>query len=226
MKPIDLPVTGSSTGVDFNDFNWVTNGWIADNGIAALKVCDGATVNIPITPFANDFKTLGQTIEFDFSIEDSIDDNAVVCSCMSGDRGFQIKSKEAVYKTNEIEVITKFKDRERIRISFVVEGSGLNRMIYTYVDGVVSGLNQYTTNDIFTQQTPVSITLGSTGCTIKLYSIRIYNRGLKINEVVDNFIYDLTDITRKLDHSMLLFHKILQMLVLLHLHSQLEVVYK
>ena len=185
--------------VDFNDFNWVTNGWIADNGIAALKVCDGATVNIPITPFANDFKTLGQTIEFDFSIEDSINDNAVVCSCMSGDRGFQIKSKEAVYKTNEIEVITKFKDKERIRISFVVEGSGLNRMIYTYVDGIVSGLNQYTTNDIFTQQTPVSITLGSTECTIKLYSIRIYNRGLKINEVVDNFIYDLTDITRKLD---------------------------
>ena len=185
--------------VDFNDFNWVTNGWIADNGIAALKVCDGATVNIPITPFANDFKTLGQTIEFDFSIEDSINDNAIVCSCMSGDRGFQIKSKEAVYKTNEIEVITKFKDKERIRISFVVEGSGLNRMIYTYVDGIVSGLNQYTTNDIFTQQTPVSITLGSTECTIKLYSIRIYNRGLKINEVVDNFIYDLTDITRKLD---------------------------
>ena len=185
--------------VDFNDFNWVTNGWIADDGIAALKVCDGATVNIPITPFANDFKTLGQTIEFDFSIEDSINDNAVVCSCMSGDRGFQIKSKEAVYKTNEIEVITKFKDKERIRISFVVEGSGLNRMIYTYVDGIVSGLNQYTTNDIFTQQTPVSITLGSTECTIKLYSIRIYNRGLKINEVVDNFIYDLTDITRKLD---------------------------
>ena len=185
--------------VDFNNFNWVTNGWIADNGIAALKVCDGATVNIPITPFANDFKTLGQTIEFDFSIEDSINDNAIVCSCMSGDRGFQIKSKEAVYKTNEIEVITKFKDKERIRISFVVEGSGLNRMIYTYVDGVVSGLNQYTTNDIFTQQTPVSITLGSTECTIKLYSIRIYNRGLKINEVVDNFIYDLTDITRKLD---------------------------
>lgn len=185
--------------VDFNDFNWITNGWIADNGIAALKVCDGATVDIPITPFANDFKTLGQTIEFDFSIEDSINDNAIVCSCMSGDRGFQIKSKEAVYKTNEIEVITKFKDKERIRISFVVEGSGLNRMIYTYVDGVVSGLNQYTTNDIFTQQTPVSITLGSTECTIKLYSIRIYNRGLKINEVVDNFIYDLTDITRKLD---------------------------
>lgn len=185
--------------VDFNDFNWVTNGWIADNGIAALKVCDGATVDIPITPFANDFKTLGQTIEFDFSIEDSINDNAIVCSCMSGDRGFQIKSKEAVYKTNEIEVITKFKDKERIRISFVVEGSGLNRMIYTYVDGIVSGLNQYTTNDIFTQQTPVSITLGSTECTIKLYSIRIYNRGLKINEVVDNFIYDLTDITRKLD---------------------------
>ena len=205
--------------VDFNDFNWVTNGWIADNGIAALKVCDGATVNIPITPFANDFKTLGQTIEFDFSIEDSINDNAIVCSCMSGNRGFRINSKQAVYKTNEIEVITKFKDKERIRISFVVEGSGLNRMIYTYVDGVVSGLNQYTTNDIFTQQTPVSITLGSTECTIKLYSIRIYNRGLKINEVVDNFIYDLTDITRKLDlysknnvfdsHDQIIYNKIL-----------------
>ena len=185
--------------VDFNDFNWVTNGWIADNGIAALKVCDGATVNIPITPFANDFKTLGQTIEFDFSIEDSINDNAIVCSCMSGNRGFRISSKQAVYKTNEIEVVTKFKDKERIRISFVVEGSGLNSMIYTYIDGVVSGLNQYTSSDIFTQPNPVSITLGSTECTIKLYSIRIYNRSLKINEVVDNFIYDLTDITRKLD---------------------------
>ena len=208
-----------SYNVDFNDFNWITNGWIADNGITALKICDCATVNIPITPFANDFKTLGQTIEFDFSIEDSINDNAIVCSCMSGNRGFLISSKQAVYKTNEIEVITKFKDKERIRISFVVEGSGLNRMIYTYVDGVVSGLNQYTTNDIFTQQTPVSITLGSTECTIKLYSIRIYNRGLKINEVVDNFIYDLTDITRKLDlyyknnvfdsHDQIIYNKIL-----------------
>ena len=185
--------------VAFNDFNWITNGWIADNGVTALKICDGATVDIPITPFANDFKTLGKTIEFDFSVEDSINDNAIVCSCMSGDRGFQIKSKEAIYKTNEIEVDTKFKDKERIRVSFVVEGSGLNSMIYTYIDGIVSGLNQYTSSDIFTQPNPVSISLGSTECTIKLYSIRIYNRSLKINEVVDNFIYDLTDITRKLD---------------------------
>ena len=185
--------------VAFNDFNWITNGWIADNGVTALKICDGATVDIPITPFANDFKTLGKTIEFDFSVEDSINDNAIVCSCMSGDRGFQIKSKEAIYKTNEIEVDTKFKDKERIRISFVVEGSGLNSMIYTYIDGVVSGLNRYTSSDIFTQSNPVSISLGSSECTIKLYSIRVYNRSLKIDEVVDNFIYDLTDITRKLD---------------------------
>lgn len=208
-----------SYSVQFNGFNWTTNGWIADDGLPALKICDGASVIIPVFPFAEDFKILGKTIEIEFSIEDSINVNSQVCNCMANGRGFQISSKEAVYKTNEIEIKTKFKDKERIRLSFVVEGSGQNRMIYTYIDGVVSGLKQYTTSDIFTQQNPAAISLGSTECTIKLYSLRIYNRGLKAREVVNNFIYDLTDISRKLDlytknnvfdtHDQLLYNKLI-----------------
>ena len=181
-----------------NDFNYVSNGWIEDkDGAMALTIKEGASVEIGITPFAEDYKLLGKTIEIEFSISDILDYEDVVISCYESNIGFYITPIKAVYQTSEVSIQTKFKEDERMRLSFVVEGTNENRIMYTYLDGIISGLTQYSITDIFKQKNPVNITMGSDKCTLRVYNIRIYDRKLSDIEILNNFMYDLSDLEIK-----------------------------
>ena len=46
-----------------------------------------------------------------------------------------------------------------VRVSFVIESGNDNKLIKTYVNGVLSGIAQYDNSDNFQQGTPVGITL-------------------------------------------------------------------
>ena len=177
-----------------NGFNFVTNGWINN----ALKISNGASVVIPLKIFKNDFRTNGKTIEIEFSTSNILDYNTIVASCMSGDRGFSISAQSAVFKSEQSAVNVKFKEDEHIRLGFVIENKSSNRLIYTYLNGIISGITQYPEDDDFSQITPVNITLGSNGCDLDVYNIRVYDTSLTHYDMLNNFIADTADISRKL----------------------------
>ncbi|MCD8134624.1 MAG: CotH kinase family protein [Parabacteroides gordonii] len=72
-------------------------------------------------------------------------------------------------------------------------------MIYIYINGVMSGVAQYPTDDNFQQATPVDILIGSNDCTIDLYNIRIYDNNLTEYQMLDNFIADIDDYDKKVE---------------------------
>jgi len=180
-------------------FNWATNGWIADNnGNVALRVQGDARVEIPIKVFAQDIRQNGKTIEFEFSTSNVVNYDTPIISCWDNGKGFRITAQEALFVSTQTQVDARFKEEERIRVSFVVSEIAENRLIHTYINGVASGSIQYPTTDSFAQVTPAGISIGSNDATVDIYNIRVYNNNLNRYQLLDNFIADMDDVDKKL----------------------------
>ena len=184
----------------FTGFNFTSDGWQLDKDKnTVLRVAGDARLTIPYKAFAQDFRTSGKTIELEFSTRDVMDYDAVVVSCMSGNRGIELTAQKALLKSEQSEISTQYKEDEHVRISFAVEKRAENRLIYCYINGVMSGTVQYPVDDDFAQVTPVDISIGSNDCTIDLYCIRVYDNDLTRHQLLNNWIADTQDVDEMLD---------------------------
>ena len=182
---------GNNIAATFTDFNFASDGWQKDkDNISVLRVAGDARLTIPLKIFEKDFRTTGKTIEFEFSTSEVMDYDAVILSCMSGNRGVQLTAQKATLKSEQSEIFTQYKEDEHVRIAFVVEKRSENRLIYVYINGNMSGSIQYPTDDDFSQQSPVDISIGSNDCVINLYCIRVYDNDLTRHQMLDNWIAD------------------------------------
>ncbi len=186
-------------------FNFVSDGWMQDgDGVTVLRVNGGARVEIPYQPFAQDFRSTGKTIELEFASRNILNYDAVLISCMSGGRGFELTAQRAMLKSEQSEIDSQYKEDEHIRIAFVAEKRAENRLLMIYINGILSGVVQYPEDDDFSQQTPVNITIGSNDCTTDIYCIRVYDNGLTRYQVLGNWIADTQDIEtllRRYEHN-------------------------
>lgn len=172
-------------------FNYTSDGWKNDDeGITVLRVSGDARVIIPYKPFATDFRTTGKTIEIEFATRNIMNYDSVIMSCMSGDRGFTLTPQKATLKSEQSEIFTQYKEDEHVRIAFTVEKRAENRLIYCYINGIMSGVLQYPTDDDFAQANPVNISIGSNDCTMDIYCIRIYDNDLTRHQILNNWIAD------------------------------------
>ena len=195
------PDTWTNNGVSaaLAGFNFVTNGWIADKeGIVSLKVSGDARVTIPMKIFGEDFRATGKTIEFELSTTDVVDYNAIVASCMNGGRGIEITAQDASLRSEQSFINRRFKENERVRVGFVIEDRTGSRLIYTYIDGIASGVIQYPADDNFMQAKPVDIVIGSNDCTVCIHNIRVYQAALNQFQMLDNCIADMDDMQKKI----------------------------
>lgn len=191
--------TNNGVSAVLTGFNFVTNGWIADeNGIVSLKVSGDARVNIPMKIFGDDFRATGKTIEFELSTTDVVDYNAIVVSCMNGGRGLEVTAQSASLHSEQSVIDTRFKEDERVRVAFVIEDRSSSRLIYTYIDGIASGVVQYPTDDNFMQAKPADIVIGSNDCTVCVHNIRVYQAALNQFQMLDNCIADMDDMQKKI----------------------------
>ena len=180
-----------SIAARFSGFNFTSDGWQLDeDNIPVLRVSGDARLTIPVQPFGKDFRTTGKTIEIEFATRDVMNYDAVVLSCMSGNRGISITPQLATLRSEQKEITTRYKENEHLRLSFVVEKKAVNRLIYCYINGIMSGVVQYPADDDFAQSVPVDITIGSRDAAIDLYCIRVYDNDLTRHQVLNNWIAD------------------------------------
>ena len=183
----------------FENVNWVDTGWVADeNGDTVLRLNGPATATINIYPFAVDAKLYGKTIEIEFAIRNINNREAKPIKCLSGNVGFEVGADTAYFKSEQNTVKCVYKDEEKNRVSFVIEPTGLYRLMDVYLNGVVSGVTQYPTNDNLQQTNPAKIVIGSPQCQIDIYTIRIYNAALTREDIVNNYIADTRDVLEKM----------------------------
>ena len=192
--------TDNGISCTMTGFNYISNGWMQDtDNIPVLRVAGDARVTIPYKPFARDFRSSGKTIEIEFATRDVIDYDAVLVSCMSGGRGFRLTSQKAEIFSEQSSVFTQYKEDEHVRISFVAEKRAENRLLYIYINGIVSGVVQYAEDDDFSQPSPVNISIGSNDCGIDIYRIRIYDNNLTRHQILSNWIADTQDLNTLLE---------------------------
>lgn len=189
----------SGITASLTDFNFKTNGWITENGSTALRVSGDARVAIPYHIFATDFRATGKCMEFEFETRDVIDYDAVVIDCLVGGIGLRITAQEALFKSEQTTVSTRFKEEERVRVSFVIDKKTDHRLIYIYINGILSGVAQYPAEDNFQQVVPCDIVVGSNACSVDLFNIRIYDNNLTEYQMLDNYIGDIDDYDRKVE---------------------------
>ena len=176
-------------------FNFESDGWQKDEkDITVLRVSGDARVQIPYLLFGEDYRTSGKTIELEFATRTVMNYDAVILSCLSGGRGLFLTAQKVQMNSEQSEISMQFKENEHVRVTFVVEKRTENRLIYCYINGIMSGAIQYPVNDDFAQTEPVGISIGSNECTIDLYNIRVYDNDLTRSQVLDNWIADTQDI--------------------------------
>ena len=178
----------------FENYNWKSDGWIG----GAHRITGDARLTIPFYMFQTDARETGKTIEIEFATRDTMDYDTVIASCMSGGIGFEMTAQKATIKSEQAAITTPYKEDEHIRLTFVIEKRAENRLIYTYLNGIMCGAVQYEANDNFAQSEPVGITFGSNQATIDIYSIRVYDNSLTRYQVLDNWIADTQDIDERL----------------------------
>ena len=190
--------TYGNVNCEFSNYNWKSDGWVADDdNLIVHRVSGDARLYIPLNVFGTNSSETGKTIEIEFATRDTMDYDAPIVSCMNDGIGFELTAQKATLKSEQSEIFTQYKENEHMRLSFVVEKKADNRLLHTYLNGIMCGAVQYVENDNFAQGEPVGITIGSNYATIDIYTIRIYNHGLTRYQVLDNWIADTQSISEK-----------------------------
>ena len=66
----------------------------------------------------------------------------------------------------------------------------MERFITTYVNGIITGVDNFFNNTSFRQISPANILLNPEDGSLDVYSIRVYDRALTSQEILNNQIAD------------------------------------
>lgn len=171
----------------FEGFDWQSNGWTGD----ALKLTNGANVEIGYKPFGNDATTTGATYEMELTCTNVTDRRGTVVDCMTGGVGFRLTTQEALMRTGAgSEVGTKFASGLTLKIAFVVQEKKGNRLMMLYVNGILCGAKQYASTDSLLQAEPTNIRITSESADVEVRNMRVYSRALGDDEELSNYMVD------------------------------------
>lgn len=177
--------------VSFEGFAWnETQGW--NNG--QLVISKGASIEVNISPFDGDVTSTGKTIELEFQTASIIDGNGTICECVNPltGAGIVITPTSAVLRSaGGSEVVERFKDNEKIKVCFIINRNSTvtdKQLMFIVTDGIHSRCASYGANDTFYGTDTLKFT--SDAATIKLDTIRIYNRAITVDEELNNVMID------------------------------------
>lgn len=171
----------------FEGFDWQSNGWTGD----ALKLTNGANVEIGYKPFGNDATTTGATYEMELTCTNVTDRRGTVVDCMTDGVGFRLTTQEALMRTGAgSEVGTKFASGMTLKIAFVVQEKKGNRLMTLYVNGILCGAKQYASTDSLLQAEPTNIRITSESADVEVRNMRVYSRALSDDEELANYMVD------------------------------------
>ncbi len=171
-------------------------------------------------PFGSDFGAnaveiagrTGRTFEFEVEARDCTNTDTKIVDAMSDGVGFAIYANRIELCSNaggKIETV--YSDEERIRVSFVIDGSTTHcrnvtidgieesyaNIAYVYVNGNPARMMDYKTSS-WRHVTPKKIVIGSEECTVALYTVRIYDKALTCQQIMGNYAYDTPALSDKI----------------------------
>lgn len=199
---------------EFRNFNWYNNGWVDDDdGVSCLRISNGASLRVPLDVLNSVSLQKSLTFEFQFKVRNvqnyatlittetvELPDGSVVINKVVNDKesvcgryfnnnvGLCIGTQEAFFKSQGKTVNARYREDDIINLSMVATYN--TRLLYIYLNGVMSGVTQYPVGDYF-QANAKYVEFNSEYCDVDLYKIRVYQAELTSIDVVHNYIADL-----------------------------------
>lgn len=141
-------------------------------------------------------------VDLDPSVEEPshfMDGDRITIYYTVAGHGFYITPQLAKLQSQQASLSTQYKEGDKVKLAFVVEkrsdgtSTFKTKLIYMYINGILSGVSRYPEGDSFQQTPAVNITIGSNDATVDVYTIRIYNNNLTRKQIVNNWIADTRD---------------------------------
>ncbi|NDV63942.1 LamG-like jellyroll fold domain-containing protein [Bacteroides sp. 224] len=198
----------------FENVDFKTSGWFD----GTLRLINGAKINIDYQLFKQDAGATGMTVEMEYRVTNVLERNSEVVSCMDNGKGLSITTEEASIKTGtiihyinedgedtsrEVKIGTKFAPDKWLKVAFVISKRNDGRLMELYVNGNRAGADIYDNSYYFQQDNPQGITITSEMADVEIKNIRIYNRALSDDEVLENRMVD----SESLDDMMRLYEE-------------------
>ena len=125
-------------------------------------------------------------------VQKNIDISKAACQYLTTESnttvGLAIGTQDAFFTNGQETVNVSFVENDLINLTFLYNNS--LKLLQIYINGVISGVIKSTRG--FTINS--DLVFDSTNCDIDIYSIRIYDKELNINNIVHNFAVDRKDI--------------------------------
>lgn len=186
----------------FDGFTWVDDGWKrdADNN-THLRLIGDSKVTFGIKPFGVNILQEGMTFTVEFATSDVVNTDAVIMSCFADGIGIEIKPNHIRLKSAQSEITADLDSSTKVSVSFVVQKSAENRLMLLFIDGIMSGVIQYASNENFTQiNSPGFVAhTGGRACILSVYAVRWYNNSLDFNQVFNNYLFDIENFDKKVE---------------------------
>ncbi len=183
---------GSQEAIEttFTGFAWnEQSGW--NNG--ALVIPAGASIEIDLAPLGGRPSQVGRTIEIDYETANIVDDDAEVVNLVNSNTGAGLiitASTARLKSSGGAEVNTKYRGGDRVHLAFIINRTtGDNgKLMFIVNNGILERAASFAANDSFNVTDRLAI--GSNGCTVKVHSIRVYERNLSVEESFGNYAID------------------------------------
>lgn len=163
-------------------------------------------------PFATDCgangNKQGKTIELEFKSGICANEDDILIDCWNLGTGFRIYTNHIDFGCSTDVVKTYFPEQARIKVAFVIDGTTVHtrndlggnsivendaNLAYLYVNGVIVRVFDYKSAN-WRQGTPTPLTIGCPTAMVELYSLRIYDKALTYNQILNNYAYDIPDV--------------------------------
>lgn len=213
-----LTDTGKRAKLVLHDYNYASNGWIdgrlVNNGVSWAEIEN----YLPLEDNAEN----GFTFDIQFESFNAGDNNAKVIECLGNDTpyvGFYIDSEKAGMQTVGNTLKTYYTDATNMRVTFVVNRNATTvdwqtgiksnfPMIQTYINGIFTEVGMLTDsgtggNKVYESIKHSNKILINTDKAKKIFgnnkikTILIYNRALEHEEILQNLMADIDNLTEQ-----------------------------
>ena len=182
-----------SYSTNFSNVNWtITNGW----GKNALNLLNGSTAVINYKVFNTETNIYsptndGLTFEIDFKVTNALSDLAQVIYVGNPNNYINITATTATIHLEGVNLTTKFRPNERIKLAFIIEGLGNKSIVSIINNGIIERAAARGNTRIIGGEED-AIILGSNNANLSIYSIRCYRKPLSlykawVNSAIDDY---------------------------------------
>ena len=187
--------SGNNVQATLVDVNYSNNGWIDDS----LRLNGDAYVEIDLKPFEGGVSQYGLTIDVQYKFNHSGNDEARIFSCempIVPNCGVAVYAEDMALLGTESINKSPNNENSLIRTTFVIDPEA--QRSYIYVNGVICNTALLSSSDYFGHDGKIYLNaqrdkdgniINLSDCNI--YNVRVYDKALTSDEVVQNHISDM-----------------------------------